>query len=234
MTIPPDPPVSPRPRRIATPSWLDARLVVGVMLVLGSVVVGARVVANAGHTYPAVVARSDLAVGTVLTSGDLTVARVQLPGHGSGVYVSRLDDAVGKQLSRAVSSGELVPAAALAERDERTTVTVPLAADAAPTLHKGQRVEFWVSAPSCGSLVLLPDVTVQAVHTDTSGAFDTGTDGQDVVISVEPALADRVVTALAIEDSAIRAGVLVGTSADAHPSTTPALPDLASCASPTR
>jgi SAF domain len=230
VPVAPTEPVSPAPRRIATPSWLDARLIVGVMLVLGSVLLGARLVAGASHTYPAVAARHDLAAGTVLTAGDLKIARVRLPDHGDGVYLSSLDDAAGRQLSRAVSAGELVPAAAVTKQELRTTVTVPLAAGAAPTLHKGQRLEIWVSTPACGSVVLLPDVTVQAVHTDTSGAFDTGSDGQDVVISVPPQLADRVVAALAIENAALRAGVLVGTVTDARAGTTSGLPDLAACA----
>jgi hypothetical protein len=230
VPIAPTEPVSPRPRRIATPSWLDARLIVGVLLVLGSVLIGAKVVSAAKHTYPAVAARHDLASGTVLTTADVTVARVQLPHHGDGVYLANPDDVVGRQLSRQVSAGELIPADAVARQPARTTVTVPLAADAAPSLHKGERIEIWVSAPSCGSVVLLPNVTIQGTHTDNSGSFDTGNDGQDVVISVAPELADRVVTALALDDAALRAGVLVGGDVDAHPVSAATLPDLSACA----
>jgi hypothetical protein len=224
---PPDPP-SPRARRIATPSWLDVRLVAGIVLVLGAVLIGAKVVSSARHTYPVVASRHRLAAGTVLTADDVTLARVQLPGHGSGVYLSRLPDAVGKRLGRDVSAGELVPADALAAAAASTTVTVPLAVGAAPDLRKGQRIEVWVSTKTCASLVLLPDVPVQAVH--AGGGSYGSDDGQDVVISVAPPLADRVVQALALPDVKLRAGVLSGPRTEQTAAT---LPDLAGCAPPT-
>jgi SAF domain len=223
-------PASPRPRRIAAPSWLDLRLALGVVLVLGSVLVGAKVVSSASKTYPLVTARRDLAAGTIVTSGDVTLSHVQLPSHGRRVYLSDVQDAVGRQLSRAVSAGELVPAGALASVMAQTTVTIPLAAAAAPDLHKGQRIELWVSTKSCSSLVLLPDVTIQSVHADSSGAFGSSGDGQDVAISVAPVLADRVMQALALPDVQVRAGVLVGPGPDSRSAAARPLPELASCA----
>jgi hypothetical protein len=225
MPTPPPPP-SPRPRRIAAPSWLDLRLVLGVVLVLASVLIGARVVSSARQTYARVAAEHDLAAGTVLAAADLRLAQVQLPGHGHRVYVERVRDAVGKRLSRPVAAGELLPAAAVANAPAATTVTVPLANGSAPQLRKGQRIELWVSTPKCASLVLLPDVTVQAVHSDSGGSFAGGNDGQDVVISVPPDSAERVVAALAMQDVQLRAGILGG---PARPTTDP-LPDLTPCA----
>ncbi|HET8581665.1 MAG TPA: SAF domain-containing protein [Jatrophihabitans sp.] len=224
MAQPSPAPSSPAARRITTPKWLDLRLVLGVVLVLASVLIGAKIVSSARHTYPTVAATHDLAAGTVLAASDLKLAHVQLPDRGKGVYLSRLTDAVGKQLNRPVSAGELVPLRAVGAVPVRTTVTVPLATGAAPDLRKGQRIEVWLSTPACGSVVLLPDVSVQAVHADSGGSFDSGTGGQDVVISVEPALADRVVAALAIDQAKLRAGVLVG-----HAPAAGALPDLATC-----
>jgi hypothetical protein len=226
MPTPPAPP-SPSPRRIAAPSWLDLRLVLGVLLVLASVLIGAKVVSGARQTYPRVTVRHELAAGAVVGAGDLRLAQVQLPDHGKGVYLSRVDDAVGKRLSRPVSAGELLPASALDTVKAQTTVTVPLASGSAPQLHKGQRIELWVSTAKCSSLVLLPDVTVQAVHGDSGGSFGSGSDGQDVVISVPPDLAERVVTALAIEEVRLRAGVLAGPTGIAGAP----LPDLGACVS---
>jgi hypothetical protein len=226
-------PASPRPRRITTPSWLDVRLVLGVVLVLGSVLAGAKIVSGASRTYPTVAARHDLAAGTILTADDVTLARVQLPRHGAGVYLAQLDDAIGKELSRPVSAGELVPAGALATMAAHTTVTVPLAPGAAPDLRKGERIELWVSTSSCSSMVLLLDVTVQAVHDESSGSFSSGGDGQDVVVSVAPQLADRLVEALALDQVQLRAGILVGQGTGGPPSASPVLPDLAPCESST-
>lgn len=245
---------SPEPRRIATPSWLDLRLVLGVVLVLASVLIGATVVSRASDTHAAVAATRDLAAGTILHGDDVRIMQVQLPDDGDGVYLGDVGDAIGKSLDRAVSKNELVPAAAVAELAARTTVTVPFASGAAPRLRDGQRIEVWVSTATCASVVLLPDVTVQEVHADSNGSFGNGTGGQDVVISVEPALAGRVIAALAIENAEIRAGVLVGgrlrrnsptlgaPSPTAPPTASPSAPasgsagrlpdDLAACADP--
>lgn len=219
-------PPSPRPRRIATPGWLDVRLLLGVGLVLASVLLGAKLVSSARHTAPVVAARRDLAAGTVLSADDLTVVQARLPGAGRAVYARGPADLVGRRLSRPVSAGELVPLTAMDTVTTRTTVTVPLDAAAAPDLRKGQRIELWVSVGRCAAMVLLPDVAVQAVRTD-SAAFDSGTNGQDVTISVAPVLADRVVAALAIDGAQLRAGILTGAPADEPPAE---LADLRGCA----
>lgn len=217
-------PASPVPRRTAPPSWLDLRLVLGVALVLGSVLVGSVVVSHADDTRPVVTVRRDLAAGTILRRTDLRLVQVRLPpGH---IYLTRVDQAVGRRLGRAVTAGELVPEMATASVADRTTVTVPLGPGTAPTLRTGQRIQVWVSAPGCDSLVLVRDVTVQGVQTDAGASFGTGGEGQDVVVSVAPELADRIVRALAIKDVQLRAGVLLGTP---MPAAGVELPDLGPC-----
>ena len=216
---------SPTPRRIKAPSWLDLRLVLGVVLVLGSVLLGATVVSGARHSYRMLAVARDLAAGTVLSSQDLKAVRVQLPGRGEGVYLPADADVLGKQLNRSLASGELLPAAALGTAAALTTVTVPFAADAAPALSTGQRVVIWLSTKTCESVVLLADVTVQEVHASGGGSFSSS-GGQNVVLSLAPALAGRVVAALAREGATIRAGILTG---PAQAAANGALPDLAAC-----
>ncbi len=191
---------------------------------------GARIVANAEHTYPLVAVRRDLAAGTVLTTQDVELTQAQLSGHRRPVYLPKLADAIGKQLNRPVAAGELLPADAVARPTPQTTITVPLAVGAAPDLRKGQRIELWVSTKSCSSVVVLPDVAVQKVHADSGGSFSSGTGGEDVVISVPPSLADRVVTALALDGATVRAGVLVGAPSGAGAQ----LADLEACAPASR
>ena len=221
---------SPRPRRVPTPSWLDLRLVLGVVLVLAATALGAVVVSRAGDTRPAVVVTRDLAAGTVLTADDVAIRQVRLPGEG--VYLTAVRDAVRRELDRPVTAGELLPAAAIRSVPEQTTLTVPLSAGAAPDLRAGERIEVWVSTAGCSSLVLIADVPVQEVHADNGGSFATGTGGQDVVISVGRALADRIVAALALEDVTLRAGILAGDRADPPASGAAPLPDLGPCARP--
>ena len=59
-------PGSPRAARLAPPRWFDTRFVLGVVLVLTSVLVGARVLAGADTTQQVWLAARDLAPGTVL------------------------------------------------------------------------------------------------------------------------------------------------------------------------
>jgi hypothetical protein len=209
---------SPDPRRIATPSWFDLRLVLGVVLVLASVLIGASVVSRASDTDGVVVATHDLSAGTILRGADVRVVQVQLPHEGRAAYLADPDDAVGRTLDRAVERGSLLPGAAVTEAPPRTTLTVPFTAGTAPALHAGQRIEIWLSTPRCAFVVLLPEVTVQSVRAGDSGSFSDAGSGQNVVISVEPQLAPRVVSAQSIEDARLSAGVLVGGRASGAPS----------------
>lgn len=217
---------SPAPRRVSRPRWLDLRLVAGIALVLVSVVLGATVIASARHTDRRLAVTHDLAVGTTLTSDDLRLVDVQLPGSAD-VYLRDESQALGKVLARPLAGGELLSAHDLGAAPGRTTVDVPFAADAAPHLARGQRIVLWLSTDLCPDVVLLPDVTVQDVRASDSDGFAATDGGQSVVLTVTPELADRVVTALAIKDATIRAGVLSGAAAQADPG---ALPDVSRCA----
>src|SRR3954470_16006957 len=70
----------PVPRRVRPPRWLDLRLVLGALLVLGSVLLGVRGVAGAVCTLPGRAAAGDLAAGTALTADDLVAVDVRLDG----------------------------------------------------------------------------------------------------------------------------------------------------------
>src|SRR5258706_4578033 len=87
----------PTPRRVQTPSWLDPRLLLGLALVLGSVLVGAKVVTAANHSYRMLAVNRDLAAGTVLSAGELSTVHVRLSSSGRGAYLDNADDAVGRR-----------------------------------------------------------------------------------------------------------------------------------------
>jgi hypothetical protein len=218
---------SPTPRRVRRPSWLDLRLVLGVLLVVAAVLIGAKVVQGARHKDTALAVTRDLAAGTTLRSDDLRTIDVGLPDSvdRAHIYVSDRAKAVGKVLGRPLTAGELLPAAVLTRSPVRTTVSVPFPTDAAPKLSRGERIVVWLSTKQCPSVVLLADVTVQDVHPADAGEFSSGDGGQDVVLSVSGPLAQRVVTALAIDDASIRAGVLTGAADPAGA----ALPALDAC-----
>src|SRR3954453_24160946 len=113
---------SPPPRRVAKPRWLDLRLILGIVLVLAAVLLGAVVVSRARHTDRAVAVTRDLAAGTTLRAEDVHLVDAQLPDRDA--YVGDTGDAIGKLLTRPLSEGELLPATALGAQPAATTVTI--------------------------------------------------------------------------------------------------------------
>ena len=145
----PDAPPSPRATRLATPGWLDGRLVLGVLLVLVSVVVGARVLSSADRTELVWAASSDLTAGSQLESGELVPVRVRLFENGPRYVAASGEPPVGWVVRRGVGEGELLPEASLvapgADVDFRL-VTVPVeAGHYPPALQAEQRVDLWLT-----------------------------------------------------------------------------------------
>ena len=72
--------------------------------------------------------------------------RCSCPSDGAACYLTPVDDARRQAARpRAVARASWCPAAPSPRSRARTTVTVPLAAGAAPDLRTGQRIEVWVS-----------------------------------------------------------------------------------------
>ena len=221
-------PVSPVPRRLRTPGWFDLRLLLGIVLVLGSVAAGALLMTRANSMRAVLAASHDLAAGTVVTDDDLRMVRIRVSGDTSA-YVQERGTVTGKVLLRALGSGDLVPASALGSANtQETTLTVPVEAENAPAVERGQRIAIWVSTKYCQALPVLADVTVQDVRRAGNGALSASSpDG--LVVRMSPELALRVVTALDLDGATIRVGVLTGSS-DAAANTD--LPALTSCSPP--
>lgn len=202
-------PGSPRATRLGQPSWLDGRLVLGVLLVLVSVLVGAKVLAGADAAQTVWVASHDLAPGTTIAEDDLEPGKVRLFG-ASGRYVAG-SKPVGYLVLRAVSAQELVPAGALSEPGDsspRRDVTVPVSTGhLPPDLGRSDQVDVYVTPseatarrakasddPFAPRLVLRA-VTVARV--DREGGLGASGQDQTVVLSVAPDQVLTVVAALA-------------------------------------
>ena len=219
-----DPPASPRASRLATPGWLDGRLVLGLLLVLVSVVVGARVLSSADRSTLVWAASKDLTAGTLLAEGDLEPVRVRL-FESAGAYVGAGGQPpVGYVVRRGLGAGELLPQGALTEPErsaELRLVTVPVeAGHYPPTLRDDQRVDLWVTpradpdpaagpdpaaattAPGPAPLVLrgaqqvLSQVVVASgpVQGELAGAGGT----VPIVLQVRPEDVDEVVSAMGL------------------------------------
>jgi hypothetical protein len=138
----------PTAARLRTPSWRDTRLVVGVMLVLLSVAIGAKVVAAASDTVPMYAAATSLVPGRQVTQRDVKRVDVQLGGDRGSYVAADHDIASDTFVLREVRPGELVPSSALGQKVDVNLkpVSVPVDSGGAEQLDAGSVVDVWVNA----------------------------------------------------------------------------------------
>ena len=123
----PDRAAGPRPPRPAPaaadrPGWRNPRLLLGLVLVAGSVVLGARLLAAADDTVGVWAVARDLPAGAALDDGRPGAASGPLPRRRRPrtATSSATDDVPkGATLNRPVSAGELLPRSAFAAGSER-------------------------------------------------------------------------------------------------------------------
>jgi hypothetical protein len=195
-------PAGPVPRRVRPPRWLDLRLVLGVLLVLGSVLLGARVLATADATVPVWSVTADLAAGTVLGPEDLAAVDVRL-GDAAGAYLSTGTDPAGRTLARAVRAGELLPRAVLEEPEDLVQVALPVQAGYVPPgLARGAVVDVYgVTDPAGtttgeGVVLVVGAAPVQAVSGRAEGVLSTTATSVQVVVAVPAADAPDVLASI--------------------------------------
>jgi hypothetical protein len=178
---------------VRPPRWLDLRLVLGVLLVLASVLLGARVVTAADATVPVWSAAGDLAAGTVLADGDLVAVQVRLDDVAQQ-YLATSTRPEGRVLGRAVRAGELLPRSALEEATGLVQLALPVQAGYVPPgLARGQVVDVYAVAdpavgaggPTGGDVDLVVGAApVQAVTGRGDGVLSSATTTVQVVVSV--------------------------------------------------
>jgi hypothetical protein len=204
--------VSSPAARLVVPRWLDARVAVGLLLVLVSVAAGARLVSSAGHLTPVYVAAHELMPGEQLTGDDVAVTRVRLGVDGSRYLAASAPAPVGYVVNRVVGAHELLPAAALspaATLADSRMVTVPVQVGHLPgDLGRGDLVDVYVTPKTgMGREVPLPTLVLSKVAVASreggSRGFGgdsalavvlvvSGRDVPDVVHAVESGLIDLV------------------------------------------
>ncbi|MDP9241359.1 MAG: SAF domain-containing protein [Actinomycetota bacterium] len=196
-----DPLGSPAARRLRQPSWLDLRLVVGVLLVLISVVLGARIVAAADSSTRVWAVRADLAAGTTLTDDDVRVVRVRLFDDADR-YLSAAASPAGRTISRSLGAGELLPRAALSGQSSGRLLSLPVPVGHAPDgLHRGQQIDVYATSKSTGTGPpgrtdrILTGVPVQGVRAPRAG-LSGGSADYAVLIVVPPDDVSAVIAAL--------------------------------------
>lgn len=196
---------APTAVRLRQPSWLDVRLVVGVLLILTSVVVGARVVAAADSSVYVWAVRRALPAGTAITRGDLVARRVRLLDGTGPLYVDAdVTFPDGRVLLREVGAGELLPAAAIgddASREPRRVVAIPVerAHALGGEIERGMTVDVIATFTTPGgrstTRAVLRAVTVVGVARSTSG-FAVGRADFSVFVEVAPELVVALTAAI--------------------------------------
>lgn len=216
-------PASPPAARLRAPSWRDPRLVVGLVLVLAAVLVGARVVAAADATVPVWAAAHTLVPGQEVTAADVRAVRVHLEGGETGYLSAREELPATTVALREVSPGDLLPRSAVGSADALTTrpVGLPVTGPLPSGLVAGALVDVWVTpAPArpgavaaaatttgdatspqvaTGPHQLAASAVVQEVVTD-GGSFTAGRGGL-VQVELPPAQLQEALRALATDAS---------------------------------
>lgn len=149
--VPSAPADLPRPLavRMNRPGWRDPRLLLGLVLVGGSVLLGSWLLGDAARTTPVLVAREALVPGDRLDAAAVEVQEVRLPDAARYLAPRDVD---GQVVVRTVGPGEVVPRAAVAAEGDLEVRAIGVdVTRAAPGVVAGALVDLWfVPAPDPG------------------------------------------------------------------------------------
>ena len=143
-----------RARRLRAPSWRDPRLLVGLALVLGSVVLGARTVEAARATTGVWAVAVPVGAGSALGTAQLRVAQVSVEGATAAAYLPADEPpASGWVALRGLSAGELLPRSAVVPAGDlvERAVSLPLAGALPDGVRTGALADVWVAWPAGGA-----------------------------------------------------------------------------------
>ena len=138
----------PTAKRLQRPSWRDARLLVGLVLVLLGTALGARIIAGFDDTVPIYAASTGIRPGEHLTSDNIRRVDVQLGDETFRYLSARSAVADDSYALRDIPEGELVPTSAVGTGSTVTVqpVSVEVDANSARALPANAVVDVWVSS----------------------------------------------------------------------------------------
>jgi hypothetical protein len=175
----PDRPGSPLAQRVTRPTWRDPRLWCGVLLVTGSVVLGARLLAAADDTVAVWAVAEARGAGAPVAPDDLVVERVRFAdGAARERYFAAerpLPD--GLVLTRPVGGGELLARTAVGAAEATPVLRVPVEVDpqrVPPDVGPGSVVDVWVTAAVPDEQAPAERPALSAVTVVAAPPFDDG------------------------------------------------------------
>lgn len=175
----PAPDAAPRPARRSRRAAPDLRLVLGVLLVLGSVAGVVGILAGADRRVTVYAAASSLTPGERIDRGDLVERAVALDG-ADGLYLRRGEiPSAGLVVTQPVAKGQLLPTSAVGSTAgmRSTSIVLRLATRVSGAVVAGGTVDLW-AAPKPGTVV---GAVASAVASATVGA--SGTDKADAALA---------------------------------------------------
>lgn len=142
----------PTARRLTAPSWKDSRLLMGVLLILASVVLGATAVGAADDRVGVWAAGGDMTPGDPVREADLVRVEVQLGDQADSYLLAGREFPQDATLDRHVGAGELVPRSALILPGDLEVRPTTISVDPGDLTHlaKGTRVAIY-AAPALTS-----------------------------------------------------------------------------------
>lgn len=195
-TEPPDPAASPSAVRRRRTRWRDPKLWLGIVLVLASVVLGARLFASADDTVAVWQVSHDVAAGTTVATSDLSLTRVHFDDAAVAAQYLPAGHPVqpGARATRDLHAGEILSVSAVGSASATPTRELPLGVGAThqpADLRSGDHVEVWAvpgsssgvgSRPAAPPSLVLSDVTVLSVGGSAVGVAAE----RQVLVSLPP------------------------------------------------
>lgn len=156
----------PTAARLRKPSWRDPRLLLGILLVMGSVAGVVALVDSADRTTQVYAVQYDIAPGSPVRAEDLVAVPVRLGGaekHYLTVASGVPEDTVAGSVLR---EGELVARSALAEPDslDRKPVGLRVEDPLPASTETGSRVDIWASMPNAQNGFDEPERLIEAAE----------------------------------------------------------------------
>lgn len=188
-------------RRLVKPSWKDARLIIGVLLVLLAVVIGSLAFSAVDDRVGMWAAKHTLTPGHTVSEEDFVRVDVQL-GDAAPDYV-RVDDRLpnGAIMDRLLEPGELVPKAAVIDPTDKRVREVPVRVDPIylSNLAVGSRVTVYVPETAAEDdssdepvtyIPLIERATVSSLPKTARGVMSSGSGSSAVIVVPEGQVTD--------------------------------------------
>jgi Flp pilus assembly protein CpaB len=198
----------PHARRLARPSWINARTALGVLLFSITFLGVQRLLADARDTVSVWAAASDLPRDIALGESDLVAVEVKLPPKLLARYLPVSENIQGEVLTRSIDAGELVPSGGVATGagdSPGRAMTIPVSPEHAlgGSLAPGDRVDvlatFDAGDVRARTVPLVSDVEI--IETVVAGGLVTGEEAvTGVTVAVAPKEAARLVFAIRTAD----------------------------------